>query len=295
MSQLYVYFACAVISVIIQMGGFLVAFALQTEVFYDVLGGVNFFAITIYSALSGEFDFRKKLFTILFLASRGWLLAFLAWRAHERGGDSRFDAVKDKFFRFMIFWVVQGIWVMMISLPMLFVNSSTVSDEPLSTFDWIMAIGFAAGIIIEMLADIQKARWVKAGREGHFCQEGLWGYSRHPNYFGEMLMWWCAFFFGVSSTIDDTFSKVMWLITILSPLFTMHILLSVRETGISNAEGKGLKRYYENCPDEYAAYRAKTSILIPMVGYVYIPMSLKRSIFCDFARYEWRPRSKKAK
>jgi len=294
MSQLYVYLTSTIITIIIQMGGFLVAFALQTEVFYDVLGGVNYFAIAIYSAYVEAFDFRKKIFTVLFLLSRGWLLAFLAWRAHERGGDSRFDQMKDKFFQFMTAWIVQGMWVMLISLPMLFINSSNAVDVPLSTLDMIMAIGFLLAVIIEAAADMQKAAWVKSGRQGHFCQDGLWKYSRHPNYFGEMLMWWCAWLFAYNSIQSDSFlSKFLWFASVLSPIFTMHILLNIRETGIANAEGKGLKRYYENCPEEYAAYRANTSILIPMVGYAMVPKSLKRTIFCDFGRYEWRPRNKK--
>merc|ERR1719357_892838 len=182
---------------------------------------------------------------------------------------------------------------MLISLPMLFVNSASAASSTLSAFDWIMAFGFLIAVIIEAAADIQKAVWVKAGRKGYFCTVGLWKYSRHPNYFGEMLMWWCAWLFAYSSIdSNSSVSKALWFLSILSPLFTMVVLLNVPETGISNAEGKGLKRYYENCPEEYAAYREKTSILIPMVGYEYVPKSLKRTIFCDFARYEWRPRKK---
>lgn len=81
----------------IQGLGFLVAYALQTEKFYDILGGINFLAIGIYSAIDGSSedqlwtdDPRKISATVLFLASRLWLLMFLAWRAHERGGKFRY-------------------------------------------------------------------------------------------------------------------------------------------------------------------------------------------------------------
>ena len=43
----------------------------------------------------------------------------------------------------------------------------------------------------EVVADLQKTLWVRAGRRGGFCTAGVWHYSRHPNYFGEMLQWWC--------------------------------------------------------------------------------------------------------
>ena len=75
----------------IQLLGFLVAYWMQTEKFYDILGGINFLALGIYSAIDGEFDGdggswvdngRKVGATVIFSASRAWLLMFLAWRAH---------------------------------------------------------------------------------------------------------------------------------------------------------------------------------------------------------------------
>jgi hypothetical protein len=82
---------CAAITAGIQFIGFLVAYAMQTEKFYDILGGINFLALGIYSAIDGEFEGdggawkdngRKIAATILFSVSRSWLLLFLAWRAH---------------------------------------------------------------------------------------------------------------------------------------------------------------------------------------------------------------------
>lgn len=84
-----------------------------------------------------------------------------------------------------------------------------------------------------------------------------------------------------------------WWCTIISPLFTMQILLNMSGTGVAQSNGKNLKRYYERCPERYAIYRANTSILIPFVGYKFVPMFLKRTIFLDFERYEYRPSLKK--
>ncbi len=77
---------------------------------------------------------------------------------------------------------------------------------------------------------------------------------------------------------------------------TMHILMNVPATGIANANGKNLKRYYDKCPEEYAAYRKKTSILIPLPFglYEYVPTILKRTLFLDFAKYEYVPPSEDA-
>jgi len=275
----------------IQLLGFSVAFILQTETFYDILGGINFLVLGIYSAIDGQQDgvtwtedHRKVACTIVFTFSRLWLLLFLAWRAHERGGDSRFDDIKGNFVIFLVCWIFQGLWVFAISLPVVFVNSSDTSSQ-FSNFDFVAISGFALGVFLEIVADVQKSVWVKAGRVGNFCQVGIWKYSRHPNYFGEMLQWWSAwaFSYGSGSGVGD----IQWWVGILSPLFTMQILLFTNNTGVANANGKNLKRYYDKCPEEYAEYRQSTSILIPMIGYKYVPLFLKRTIFLDLKMYEY--------
>jgi len=149
----------------------------------------------------------------------------------------------------------------------------------------VLLAGFACGIATEVVADLQKAVWVKAGRPGSFCQIGIWRFSRHPNYFGEILQWWCMWAFAFSS--GTGFGDLLWWACSVSPLFTMHILLNVKPTGIYNAEGQNLARYYEKCPEEYRRYRENTSVLIPMFGYRYIPMVVKRLILCEFSKYEF--------
>jgi steroid 5-alpha reductase family enzyme len=272
----------------IQLTGFAFAYALKTEVFYDILGGFNYLALAIFTGcVTPDFGPRSIISTTLFICSRSWLLLFLAWRAHERKGDSRFDEVKNKFGLFLVYWVVQAFWVFLISMPMIYVNTSTV-DDSLEPYDYVLAAGFAFGIIIEILADVQKALWVNKGRAGGFCSVGVWKYSRHPNYFGEMLQWWCSWLFAYGSPGN----RVLWGFCILSPLFTMHILVNVSGTGLTNCEGKSLKRYYDNFHDTYTEYRANTSILIPMIGYKFIPLFLKRTIFLDLKRYEYKPTDK---
>lgn len=290
---------CAVASIgitlTLQLSGFAMSFALQTEVFYDVVGGLNFMALAICSfcyrpdpsALNE--DTRRTAHTLVFLCSRAWLLSFLAWRAHDRKGDVRFDGVIDKFWKFLLFWTVQGCWVFMISMPMLFVNSAAVRKSDFSTVDGIAIIGFAVGVIVEVAADVQKTLWIKAGRPGGFCAQGIWGFSRHPNYFGEILQWWCSWAFAFSSSAGV--ADLYWWACVLSPAFTMHVLLNIPATGVAQANGKNLKRYYEK-PEvghAYSEYRASTSILIPMMGYQYVPKLLKRTLFFDFAHYEYRP------
>jgi len=307
-NQALVYTTALVTTFGMQTVGFLAAYALKTETFYDIFGGLNYLLLAVISAVlgtSGEGalawidDPRKILVTVLFAASRGWLLLFLAWRAHERKGDSRFDEVLGKGggtpqpMGFFVFWMVQAFWVMLVSMPMLFVNSSNVNLPTFSGYDFGWAILFAGGVLTEIIADIQKALWVKRGRQGTFCQDGIWKYSRHPNYFGEIFQWWCLFAFSYSSSQNPLggWADPLWWAGIVSPLFTMQILLTMQPTGICNAEGRNLKRYYDKCKERYVKYRENTSILIPFVGYGRVPQFLKRTLFFDFERYEYRPSS----
>eukprot|EP00978_Attheya_sp_CCMP212_P010136 scaffold24318_cov52-Attheya_sp.AAC.3 len=292
LSQGLIYAVSAGITVGIQLCGFAVAYAKQTETFYDILGGVNYLALAVWSAAAKGTDFgddpRKIIMTALFCASRSWLLLFLAWRAHERKGDSRFDDFKSKFFIFMGIWLIQGMWVFFISLPMIFVNSSSHVTPISGALDWIAIIGFGVSVLMEIAADVQKAVWVRNGRKGGFCTVGVWYFSRHPNYFGEIFQWWCAWMLAYGSAKDGA-SDWLWWVCIISPLFTMQILLNQSGTGLVNAEGQSLKRYYDKYEAEYTKYRKSTSILIPMIGYQYVPLFLKQTIFLDWKRYEYNP------
>merc|ERR1719310_1190714 len=114
-ARLSVFLGAAGISLGIQLTGFAVAFALRTEKFFDLLGGVNYLTFAVFSVLFVQTDFpeearfendaRKLASLVGFCASRSWLLAFLAWRAKNRSGDSRFEEVKNKFWPFFAFWL----------------------------------------------------------------------------------------------------------------------------------------------------------------------------------------------
>ena len=291
-----IFLTSALITAVIQLSGFAVAYTLRTELFYDILGGLNFLSLAGYSAWAAAdgLDTRKLATTVIFVCSRSWLLIFLAWRAHERKGDARFDGVKDKFGLFLVFWVAQGFWVMMVSSPVLLINASTAAPPALATSDLVLLGSFFLGVVCEVAADVTKARWVQRGRIGGFCQDGLWHYSRHPNYFGEMLQWWSAWLLALASA-PGGLTDVAWLATSASPLFTMHILLNLPATGVAQANGKSLRRYYEGKHAEaYAAYRSSTSILLPLPPRLYraIPLPLKRTLFLDLSRYEYKPKER---
>lgn len=194
------------------------------------------------------------------------------------------DQFKDSLGHWMLPWSAQGVWVWCIALPVLIVSGGP--EIPLGMSDYFCSALMIIGLLCEVLGDVQKALWVKGGREGGFCTVGLWHYSRHPNYFGEILMWWAAW--GLTVPVGRATSIIWPSLALLSPLFTMKILMDTPATGLANCEGAGLKRYYTGDAKVAAAfkeYRERTSILIPMVGWQYIPSFLKSTVLCEWPRY----------
>jgi steroid 5-alpha reductase family enzyme len=284
------------ISVLFQFLCFVVAFKLQTEHFYDLMGGVNSLILVAWSLFykNGDKDFsgasssRLWFVASLFALSRFWLLAFLWWRAGARGGDSRFETIKPNFFQFLACWMLQAVWVFCIAMPMMMITGFPGAGQSgiHTELDIFCAVGFPLGFLIQVSSDVQKARWVANGRKGGFCTVGWWRYSRHPNYFGELLMWWCAWGLSVAlwSDPDSGAAVAQGALAVLSPMVTTVLLLFV--SGLPTAEGQNLARYMKN--EGYAEYRDGTSILIPMVGYACIPACIKSTLLCEWNMYKYK-------
>jgi len=271
-------------------------FSNKTEALYDVVGAVNsvsFVPLALYLARgvgsrdARWLDPRRLVASGLFVLARLWLLLFLGWRAKERGGDSRFDSFKASLAKWAVPWIAQGLWVWCIALPVLVVNGGP-KVALAGAFDYVPSALFLGGLLCEVVSDMQKARWVQEGRKGGFCNVGLWRLSRHPNYFGEILMWWAAW--GLTLRIGAATSVGWPLLALLSPLFTMRILMFTPATGLAQCEGAGLKRYYTgdaNVAAAFKKYRENTSILVPLVGWRHIPRWLKNTLLCEWKRYEF--------
>ena len=313
----------AILTFGMQFIGFTIAAILQTEIFYDILGGINFLALAVMSsfALFGDtnantdnadgykYASHHGIFVGLFAISRGWLLLFLAWRAHHRKGDSRFDGVKTIPSKFFVYWMVQAVWVYCISLPLLVVaatangntnattnNNNNSNDQLQVRYGLILLLsGMALSIYTEIRSDITKAKWVAKGRPGGFCTDGHWKYSRHPNYAGEILTWVFAAWYAILAC-DNNWSWTSIVVASISPLFTIQILLNTSGTGVWNAEGKNLKRYYEHedrtIARNYEAYRRTTPPLFPLITiiipYDKVPLQYQRLFCFEWERYEYK-------
>ena len=137
------------------------------------------------------------------------------------------------------------IWVYCNTLNVVLVNSSQ-KDIDLEALDYVGIVVMVVGLAYEIIGDQQKQAWKNsdASKDAIICDVGLWGHTRHPNYFGEMFFWVGAF---LSSLPVVTREDSYFYIAVLSPLMTIIILLFLG--GLPTAEGSALKKYYKN--EEY--------------------------------------------
>ncbi len=246
---------CAVLAFVIQWLAFIPAWKAQTEKFYDLTGSLTFISLTLVALLlSPEPDARSLLLALLVLVWAIRLGSFLFLRIRKEGSDGRFDEIKPVFTRFLLTWTLQGLWVFLtLSAALLVITAS--ARVPLEFFAFAGLLVWLTGFSLEVIADAQKRRFRNdPANAGRFINTGLWAWSRHPNYFGEILLW-----LGVTLIAVPVLSGWQWVI-IISPVFVT--LLLTRVSGIPMLEARAAKRW-GNDP-EYQLYLATTSRLVPL-------------------------------
>eukprot|EP00045_Choanoeca_perplexa_P003048 m.28431 g.28431 ORF g.28431 m.28431 type:complete len:335 (+) comp11836_c0_seq1:172-1176(+) len=277
----------AVITIGFQLVFFAIAFTFKFDKVTDFAGGLNFALLGLLTlGLGDTYYTRQCILTALLVASRLYLAIFLLIRVLQRGSDNRFDEIRTKFFTFLGFWVFQMVWVWVVSLPVVFVNGDAHNPD-LSAADYVGWALWVIGFYLQVSADLTKMQFKKTARSGDFCNHGVWAVSRHPNYCGEIFMWWGIFISAtrVFGTGDDDWGWV----TILSPILTMVLLLFA--SGIPTAEGQAQGRYMKTPEDKrrYEAYRTQTPPLFPFLPALYkgMPMGLKRLLCFELPMYEY--------
>jgi steroid 5-alpha reductase family enzyme len=239
---------------LIQWLAFIPAYLRQTERFFDLTGAITYISVTILAVLlSPVVDGRSLLLLALVVIWAGRLGTFLFQRVRKAGKDSRFDDIKPSFARFLRTWTLQGLWVTLTLSAALAAITTTVRKS-LDLFALIGFLIWAGGFAIEVTADSQKRRFRdKPENEGDFIDTGLWAWSRHPNYFGEIVLW-----IGVAVITLPVLRGWQW-IGLISPIFV--IILLTRISGIPILEERADEKWGGQ-PD-YEAYKAQTPVLIP--------------------------------
>lgn len=188
------------VTVAYQLIGFAFAFSFKFDKLTDFMGGSNFVLLGILTlALSGTTNARQIITSLMLMLWATRLSGFLLFRILKTGKDDRFDDKRDKFFSFLGFWVFQMIWVWTVSMPVTILNSPNVRQYPQPSFgkatDIFAVIWFVLHFGLEAVSDVQKYRFKQGpGKEpGAVCDTGFWKYSRHPNYFAEIMVQVCKF------------------------------------------------------------------------------------------------------
>lgn len=254
LGNLPVYAICIFIAFVIQWVVFVPSFINKTEKFFDLTGSLTYLTVMVAAVLlSGTPDPRSWLLLILVAIWATRLGTFLFKRIQKDGHDGRFDTLKVSFPRFLFTWTIQGLWVSFSAAAALGAVTSTNKAEfgiwgIIGLIIWILGFGF------EVVADSQKNQFrADPTNKGKFITTGLWSWSRHPNYFGEIVLW-----LGIAIISFPNLSGWQY-VTLISPIFVY--LLLTRLSGVPLLEARADEKW--GGQDDYEAYKAKTPVLFP--------------------------------
>lgn len=244
------------LSLAINLFFFTVALTLRTDKVTDFSYSLSFVVMAPLLLLSrGKAFSVQQLLTTLAIVLWGLRLgSYLFMRILKTGRDERFDDKRNNPGRLAGFWTLQTVAVWMIMLPFSFYLTRR-SAEVSSIVSIAGFTVYSIGMVLESVSDYQKYSFKRqSGNRDHWMDRGLWAYSRHPNYFGEMLVWW-----GLFAVTLPYLSGIQY-VSVMGPVFITLLLLFV--SGIPLLEKSAEKKYGQN-PD-YRRYRDSTSLLIPL-------------------------------
>lgn len=231
--------------------GFLSSRIFKRNDIADVLWGLGFIFIALLQALETEtLTFRAKIVLSLILIWGLRLAIYLGKRTFsKKEEDIRYAnwrkgwGSKELIFSFLQVFLLQGFFMGIIATSLVW--SIRMPEVPLTAFDFLGLCLFVLGFLFETISDYQMAQFKNnPANKGKILSEGLWAYSRHPNYFGEMLIW-LGFFF-ISVNVEQG------LYTIVSPMLICFLLLKVSGVPmlekVMSSKGKMFSSYLANTP-----------------------------------------------
>ncbi len=243
-----------IISLGINVFFFLIAITRKTDKVTDLSYSMTFLVISIYyltQMSSPTLSLLIPSFLVIIWSIRLGIYLFI--RILKIKKDERFNQMHDKPLRFAGFWVLQAFTVWLVQCPL----SIFFSSQPHPGYLTINLAGagiWLIGLVIESISDYQKYRFkIQPENKNRWIDSGLWYYSRHPNFFGESMLWWGIFIY-----LAPTLTGWSWL-GLIGPLFITLMLLFV--SGIPLLEKKADNKYGKN-PD-YQAYKTRTNLFVP--------------------------------
>jgi steroid 5-alpha reductase family enzyme len=253
-SSIPVFALCGALAFAVNWLAFIPANASRTEKYYDLTGSITYLTVILTALLlSGSADPRALIAAAMVSVWTLRLGIFLFRRIRREGKDGRFDEIKTDPMRFLMAWTLQGLWVLLTAAAALAIITT---DSP-SALGWVAFLGIAVwvtGFTIEVVADRQKSRFREdPANDGRFIDSGLWAWSRHPNYFGEITLWT-----GMAIMATPILSGWRWVV-LISPVFVT--LLLTRISGIPMLEARADKRWGHD--EAYRRYKSSTPALVP--------------------------------
>jgi len=252
-NELPLFAICAPIGFLLHWTFFIPSYALKTDHYFDLIGSTSYIATVITAAmLSPSLDMRGMIISGMIIIWAIRLGLFLFTRIKQDGKDVRLDVIKTKFIRFLNLWTLGGLWVLVTMGAGLAAITSTISLE-IGIIGYIGIGLWIFGFMVEVMADSQKRQFRKdPNNKGRFISTGVWSWSQHPNYFGEITLW-----FGIALLAYPVLSG--WqLATLISPVFVYLLLTKV--SGINLLDDIAKERWGSD--PEYLDYTRRTSKLI---------------------------------
>ena len=250
-----------IISIIfgLQLTGFIPSFYLKSEKYYDLFGGLSFISsiflmLFLKIRITNDLSTREIILASFVLLWTIRLSFFLFQRVKRVGKDVRFDNLKLSFSKFLLAWMTQGLWVFICLFPILVVFSSPTNNE--ITYFAFGSVTYLIGLVIEIIADYQKTIHNKLNnKKGKFISSGLWSKSRHPNYFGEFLIWT-----GITIICFPVFSGFKYL-ALITPIFIYFLLNYI--SGVNLLEERAKEKWGKD--PEYLKYLKTTPKFFPKI------------------------------
>ena len=244
----------AAITILVYMtAAFVLAQLRRNNGLVDIAWGLGFLVVAAVELVRKPSLYPARALVLAAVLVWGLRLSIHVFRRNwGRPEDFRYAAMRQKWGRaalvksFFNVFMLQGLIMLIVSLPITVVSSAPA--RPLEALDVVGAIIFAAGLVFEAVGDAQLAAHLgHPENKGRLMTRGLWSMTRHPNYFGESLLWWGIGLMALSSRFG--------LVALLGPITITLLLLFV--SGVPLLEKKSAGR-----PD-WEAYKARTSMFVP--------------------------------
>ena len=251
----YALFAlCASVGFLLHWAVFIPSYVFQTEHYFDLTGGISYLStVALAYAAHPAMGSRGVMLCLMVAVWSARLGTFLFLRVKRAGQDRRFTEIKKRFFRYAFTWTLGGAWVF-ITMAAALAAITSAKQLPMDGLAYVGALIWAIGFGVEILADHQKTVFRRDPINAEkFISSGLWAKSRHPNYFGEIMLW-----LGIAVMAFPVLNG--WqLITMVSPFFVTFLLVKV--SGVRLLEENAQERW--GADPKYNAYVASTPVLVP--------------------------------